>query len=105
MPACELPLLDFVNPQFHPGRNTSVRRGERWHGVSRAQLQRHPDGPAITVALSTRLLRFDTLTCADLRDEHDPRCRTPDGLLQVLRRIYPGFDAGERVTLVHFVLD
>lgn len=99
------PLLTFVNPQFHRGRNLTVRRGSRWHGVALARLQLPPGVPEPTVALTTQLRLFNTLTAADLRDEHDPSCRTPEGLLQVLQQIYPGFQADETVTLVHFVLD
>ncbi len=99
------PLLTFVNPLFHRGRNTSVRRGNRWHGVAQARLQCAAGHPQPTVTLATELRQFSTLTAADLRDEHDPACRTPDGLLDVLQQIYPGFQPDETVTLVHFVLD
>lgn len=99
------PLLTFVNPQFHRGRNTSVRRGSRWHGVPHASVERHVGQPAITVALTTQLRHFNSLTAADLGDEHDPGCRTLEGLLRVLQQIYPGFQADETVTLVHFVLE
>ena len=34
-----VPLLGFDNPQFHTGRNTSVRRGARWHGVAQACIE------------------------------------------------------------------
>jgi hypothetical protein len=54
--------------------------------------------------LHTELRRFDTLTAAELRDEHDPACRTPEGLLAVMEQLYPGFQRDEVVTLVHFDL-
>lgn len=101
----EIPLLGFALPRFHAGRNTSVRRGGRWHGVQVARVQLGHDRHSVPLALQTEQRRFDTLTAHDLRDEHDPRCRTPDGLLAVMQQLYPGFQADETVTLVHFRLD
>lgn len=98
----DAPILDFANATFNDGRNTTVRRGSRWHGVARARL-RLPDGSLSSpVALQTELKRFDALTAQDLRFEHDPRCRTVQGLLAELRRHYPGFDPDDVVTLCHF---
>ena len=34
----ECPILDFRTPVFHPGRNLTVRRGQRWHGVAETRL-------------------------------------------------------------------
>lgn len=96
------PVLGFSNPCFHTGRNTSVRRGDRWHGVPLACIALPDDGASSPCPLQTELRRFDSLTDADLRDEHDPACRTPAGLLKVLQQIYPGFQPDEEVTLVHF---
>ena len=100
-----LPELGFARPCFHPGRNTSVRRGERWHGVAAASVHVVAEQPPRTVALHTELRRFAELTDADLRDEHDPACRSPAGLLAVMQALYPGFAPDEVVTLVHFWLD
>ncbi|WP_269789918.1 hypothetical protein [Stenotrophomonas sp. Iso1] len=97
-----LPLLGFANPQFHTGHNISVRRGDRWHGVVQARIDRGAGRLSAPLPLLTELRRFDTLTAADLRDEHDPACRTPEGLLAVMRRLYAGFQRDEMVTLVHF---
>jgi hypothetical protein len=96
------PLLGFSNPKFHTGRNTSVRRGDRWHGVAQARIEQGAGRHTGPLPLHTELRRFDMLTAADLRDEHDPACRTPEGLLAVMQRLYPGFQADETVTLVHF---
>ncbi|MNN55224.1 hypothetical protein D3C81_1700860 [compost metagenome] len=96
------PLLGFANPQFHTGRNTSVRRGDRWHGVAQARIEQDAGRHSGPLPLLTELRRFNTLTAADLSDEHDPACRTPEGLLAVMQRLYPGFQADEIVTLVHF---
>ena len=103
MPETALPPLGFQNACFHAGRNTSVRRGTRWHGVPAATVCL-PGGHTCALALATQLRVFAALTAADLADEHDPRCRTPAGLLAVLQQIYPGFCPEETVTLVHFWL-
>ncbi|WP_449465660.1 hypothetical protein [Stenotrophomonas humi] len=97
-----LPLLGFANPQFHTGRNTSVRRGDRWHGIAQVRIEQGAGRHSAPLPLLTELRRFDTLTTADLHDEHDPACRTPEGLLTVMRQLYPEFQADEIVTLVHF---
>jgi hypothetical protein len=101
----DIPLLGFAQPRFHAGRNTSVRRGERWQGVSVARLQLGRYCWSAPLALQTERRCFNTLTAYDLRDEHDLRCRTPDGLLAVMQQLYPGFQVEEIVTLVHFQLD
>ena len=99
------PILDFSHAVFNDGRNTTVRRGNRWHGVAQARL-RMPDGTLSSpIALATELKRFDALTADDIRCEHDPHCRTVPGLLAELRRHYPGFNPDEVVTLCHFDID
>ena len=104
MPCPDLPELHFAQPHFHIGRNTSVRRGTRWHGVAEAWLQLPSTSQARRVRLRTELRPFCELTEAELACEHDPRCRTPAGLLAVMQQLYPGFSAAETVTLVHFEL-
>ncbi|WP_293716726.1 MULTISPECIES: hypothetical protein [unclassified Stenotrophomonas] len=99
------PLLGFDNPRFHTGRNTSVRRGARWHGVAQACIELADGRQLGPLALQTELRGFEALEEADLRDEHDPACRTPAGLLQVMQQLYPGFRSDELVTLVHFWME
>ncbi|HRN60852.1 MAG TPA: hypothetical protein PLF73_00115 [Luteimonas sp.] len=101
MPA-DLPILEFANPVFLPGRNTTVRRGTRWHGVTVARLRLGDGSLSPPVALDTELRSFRDLDEDALRFEHDPDCRTPHGLLAQLRIHYPGFGEDETVTLCHF---
>ncbi|WP_313319235.1 hypothetical protein [Stenotrophomonas sp.] len=100
-----VPLLGFDNPQFHTGRNTSVRRGARWYGVAEAFIALGNDRQLGPLALQTELRSFDALQDADLGDEHDPECRTRAGLLRTMQRLYPGFRSDELVTLVHFRME
>lgn len=98
------PILEFAHPVFLAGRNTTVRRGTRWHGVPFARL-RLGDGslsPPVSLETAVRLLR--DIDADALRFEHDPACRTPAGLLAVLRIHYPGIREDEAVTLCHFDL-
>ena len=97
-----VPILDFANPTFLEGRNTTVRRGTRWHGVPVARLRLADGGLSSPMALETELRAFRDIDAETLRFEHDPGCRTPQGLLARMEIHYPGFSADETVTLCHF---
>ncbi len=98
----ECPIIEFRSPAFHSGRNLTVRRGHRWHGVGEARLDLGQGALSTPLALQTQVRRFDTLQAIDLQCEHDAGCRTPAGLLAELRHIHPDFSAEEEVTLVFF---
>ena len=100
----KIPLLEFSNPVFKDGINLTTRRGRKWHGVDMAYIQlggEYRFGPAI---LATRVLPFNEVTDADLKNEHDPSCRTVEGLAVEMKRVYPEFDLTDEVTLVEFIL-
>ncbi|WP_305805896.1 hypothetical protein [Stenotrophomonas sp. YIM B06876] len=99
------PVIDYVTPLFNVGQNLTVRRGTEWHGVPEARMQLAHGQLSPPRPLQTEVRRFDTLVAADLQHEHDPRCRTPEGLLAELQRIYEGFSAEETVTLVRFTME
>ena len=98
----DVPLLAMAVPVHHRGSNLSVRRGTRWLGVTAVRLPLPEGGTSAPVPLVTRSLPFQQLTDADLADEHDPACRTLEGLLRVLQTHYPGFSAQEMVTLCRY---
>lgn len=98
----KLPVLEFANATFLEGRNTTVRRGTRWHGVPAARLRLEDGSLSPPVALETELRVFRDIDEDALRFEHDPDCRTLQGLLAQLRIHYPGFGEDETVTLCHF---
>ena len=81
-----------------------MRRGRKWHAVAEARLQLDDGSLSPSVKLRTELRKFPALAKADIRFEHDPACRSFDGLLRVLKDAYPGFRA-EEVTLCHFDFD
>ena len=98
-----MPILEFARATFLAGRNTTVRRGTRWHGVPAARLRLADGGLSPPVALETVLRVFRELDEADLRFEHDPACRTPTGLFDELALHHAGFGEDETVRLCHFL--
>lgn len=98
----EVMRLEFSNPVFHRGVNTTVRRGLKWSRVDKAVV-RIGDIDCM-LPISSLSYPFHLLDDHHLRNEHDPTCRTVTGLLAELRRVYPGFQEGETVTLVNFTL-
>ena len=97
-----IPVLEFDTPTFHPGRNTTIRRGDRWHAVPEARLRLRDGNLSRPTALETAVKTFSTLSERDIAFEHDPKCRTLAGLLQEMQRIYPGFDPGDVITVCNF---
>lgn len=98
-------MLSFSTATFNRGRNTTVRRGRKWHEATHARLQLGDGSLSPPVELHTELKPFSALTEADLQFEHDPACRTVAGLLRALQGLYPGFSPEENVTLCHFDFD
>ena len=92
-------VLKFKNPVFKRGNNLTVRRGIKWD-IEKAWIDK--GNGLLTCEITTVVMRFSDLTDADLADEHDEKCRTVDGLYRVMRKVYPGFDRREIVTLVSF---
>jgi hypothetical protein len=97
-----IPILEFNTPTFPPGRNTTIRRGDRWHSVPEARLRLRDGSLSPPTPLETALKKFSALSESDIRFEHDPKCRTLEGLLHEMQRIYPGFDPEEDITVCHF---
>lgn len=105
--------LLFKNPVFKSGRNLTVRRGIKWDIADKQNVliidtddpireDGQPKVLHVVDILETRVMRFIDLEDSDLQDEHDPVCRTYEGLLNVMEKTYPGFDQREIVTLVWF---
>src|SRR5690606_17990015 len=98
----EVPILEFARASFLQGRNTTVRRGTRWLGVAAARLRLEDGSVSPPVVLETGLRVFRDIDEAALRFEHDPACRTLQGLFAQMAIHYPGFREDETVTLCHF---
>ena len=89
--------LLFENPVFNKGTNVTVRRGIKWSMESKAIVKDLGE-----VDLKPVVMRFEDIEVDDIRYEHDPECRTQDGLKKVMQEVYPGFSSKEIVTLVYF---
>lgn len=102
MNSTENPLL-FQKPDFHPGVNVTVRKGAKWFGtlnvgdlVTIAEVDSNTGmqverGKHLVLGIDYETV-LETIPEDLLRFEHDPTCRTPDGLEDELRNIY-GDDA------------
>lgn len=97
--------LLFSNPTFHPGFNLTTRRGTKWHGVREAYVDLGGGHTTYVPQLHTIDRPFNQLTDADLMFEHDPACRTVEGLAKVMKEVYPEFEVTDMVTLVTFFLE
>ncbi|HFI2210296.1 TPA: hypothetical protein ACGPPQ_002877 [Pseudomonas aeruginosa] len=94
--------LQFQNPVFHSGWNTTVRLGSKW---SKERLAGVRIGTAcVVVELKSVRYHFNQLRDHMLRQEHDPSCRTVEGLFAEMCRVYPGFQRNDVVTVVDFWL-
>lgn len=102
-----LPQLLFANPIFNDGINLTVRRGDKWFGIKEAALWDLKGNTYGRVNLFTTKQPFTQLYGDPkfLKDEHDPACRTYDGLLKGMKEVYEGFDPTEVVTLIWFICD
>ncbi len=112
------PLL-FLNPDFHPGVNITVRKGAKWFGRLNVgdivEIQTTPsedEGPADVVGYGHHMILgvvfYDTLEeiTENLEDllkfQHDPACRTASGLADELESIYGTNDDDEGFTVLVF---
>lgn len=98
--------LLFKNPVFHKGLNVSVRNGPKWgflvspgDEVTLQETGGEVKGTATIILTQTR--KFDELPECWLKYEHDPNCRTLDGLEKELFRVY-GDSFGPDVTVIFF---
>jgi hypothetical protein len=101
------PLL-FKNPVFNSGRNVTVRRGTKWdlgyhEGINLAATD-DPKNILQSVEIETQCYRFCDIPDRALKYEHDPACRSKEGLLKVMQEVYSRFHEDEIVTLVWFTV-
>ena len=98
--------LLFENPVFERGTNLTVRRGVKWDVADHKNVQvastKAPEETIAVVDIQTRVMSYQDLRTDDLAYEHDPECRTWDGLYKAMNEVYEDFDEMEIVTLVWF---
>jgi len=100
--------LEFLNPRWHYGENVTVRLGAQWADKvsvgDYVQIAQTGDVTPIATGkvIDTRLCDFPSITIAELKKEHDPSCRTPDGLVYAMLQAYPDFHLNSTVTVLTF---
>ena len=92
--------LKFNNSIFNEGINLTVRNGIKWAFVKSAFIAYL----GYPIELHRQIFKFSDLKNYSelLLDEHDPECRTYDGLLSVMKETYPDFNEDNIVTLIWF---
>ena len=88
--------LSFVNPKFNEGLNLTVRKGTKWDQVDygEAVWLTNQSGQIIgDAAITAKYVGpLNDMPETWLHHEHDPACRTVEGLVSVLRNIYGDFN-------------
>ena len=107
--------LKFKNPVFHDGVNTTVRRGVKWSIADEPEFG-YPiidtndpvtdDGKDKIIGFAkpvdVKVVRMCDISDDMIRFEHDPKCRTYNGLLDVMKETYNNFSDKEIVTVLTF---
>jgi hypothetical protein len=94
--------LKFMYPPTKPRHYTTVRHGEvrmnPQFDICDEKGRRVGTGRIIRVSHS----QFHMLRARDIANEHEPQCRTWEGLRDAMRHYYPDFRLTDVVTVVDF---
>lgn len=107
--------LHFISGTFHPGLNITVRRGLEWFqkGLLPGQTitlcvcpQRH-DHTVIGQARVAFVMaaRIETIPDELMVYEHEPSCRSKEGLLQAMSQVFGEVRTDETVTVIGFEME
>lgn len=101
--------LLFLNPVFHSGLNISVRNGIKWMKADVGdQLFIKKTGSEKVVCTGTlkgkAYIPFKLIPDEWLANEHDPDCRTREGLLRGMKLAYHDFTEENFVTVLLFTV-
>ncbi|MFQ5803802.1 MAG: hypothetical protein ACE5JQ_12970 [Candidatus Methylomirabilales bacterium] len=104
--------LHFISGTFHSGLNITVRRGLEWSqkGLIPGQtitLCLCPPNQDHTVVGQARVAFVMAAQIESIPDElmvyeHEPSCRSKEGLLAAMNRVFGGVRADEIVTVIGF---
>lgn len=104
-----IPILKFNNPIFHNGYNITVRLGYKWYDEPSAFILNPEKNKFTFVSLTAyKFFHFSELenyASSLLINEHDPSCRTYEGLLKCMKETYKDFHEDSPVTVIGFHLD
>jgi len=99
----DLKTIHFNNPIFHDGINCTVRHGYKWADLKIGE-EILLNGVKKAVVKKLLICRFNELKKMDISCEHDPKCRTIDGLFNIISEVYPNFSNNSVVTVIYFKL-
>ena len=101
--------LQFINPQWHYGSNTTVRLGLKWHDKAAVGdiveiVRTGYESMVLSEGEITciRAVPFMELPIFTLIEEHDRECSSYQGLIHAMLRAYPEFTLDSYVTLLIF---
>jgi len=98
--------LLFNKPQFSAGTNYTVRLGDKWDKkVSVGSVLTSIDGDYRFHIISKITCYFSSIPEDVLKYEHDPSCRTYNGLVEGMADAYPNYviDHTTLVTCLGFI--
>jgi len=108
----EPPTMHFISGTFHPGLNITVRRGLEWFQkgllpgdtFALCVCPRRDDHTPIGTAKVAFIMAATIETIPDelMAYEHEPSCRTKEGLLAAMRRVLGEVRPDEMVTVIGF---
>lgn len=85
--------LDFKNCVHNEGLNVTVRYGFKWDelvNVGDRVIITDNHLPKYLAKIEGKTTKsFEMIEEYEIRNEHDPECRTYDGLFQVMKKTYP----------------
>jgi len=99
----DLKIIHFNKPVFHDGTNCTVRYGYKWANL-RIGEEILLNGDKRASIKKLLICRFNEIKERDISCEHDPECRTIDGLFNTLSKVYPKFSNNSIVTVIYFKL-
>lgn len=103
----KIKLLKFNNPIFNHGNNITIRNGTKWLLEPVAFIYLPKQNKYALVELRRISCKFNEIKLFKdlLLSEHDPECRTYDGLLKCMQNTYENFTEKNDITIVRFDLD
>jgi len=96
--------IHFKTPKYRDSINCTVRLGYKWADLKIGE-KILLNGEQQAVVKKLLICRFNEIRERDILCEHDPKCRTIDGLFNTLSEIYPNFSNNSIVTIIYFELN
>lgn len=103
--------IHFHNGVFNKGRHLTVRRGDAWFrsvkpGDFLALVDIETGSHSATArVLGAEMIKFDKISDDILSMSLSPECRSRDGLLHSMKKIYSEFNPEEEVTVIFFEVE